>query len=201
MARGRKAKTETVAPEDILNIGEEIGTPNIIIDDEFGISGKLLDYTLAQKKIATRTAKEEDIENYGEDCVGKVIQYYKWDDIGYFGTIQACYEKYIAVNTLTGIKKLEKEKDFGKVVDIFKQARDTINKSLQMLQLDEESAHTCELYDDITTLRTAIKEANKVIDEAESLHELIKEKRQIIIKDTEPKRHRTPKDEKPLDQA
>ena len=43
-------------------------------------------------------------------------------------------------------------------------------------------------------LKSKLKSINSVLEEAEELRELIKSKRRIIVGETEPKKHRTPKE-------
>ena len=51
------------------------------------------------------------------------------------------------------------------------------------------------LIDEITELKAKLKSINDVLKDADELRELIKEKRRIVISETEPKKHRTKKEE------
>ena len=67
MARkGKQSLAETVDDSEIVDSGEVVAEPNILIDDEYGISGNSRDYALVVKKIAHRTGKVEDGENEGK---------------------------------------------------------------------------------------------------------------------------------------
>lgn len=88
MPRGKKGKNSirslanTVDEKDIVDLGEEQNPPNILIEKNFGITGKYGDYALVQKSIAHRTGNDDDGVNKG-----KVIRYYKWTDVSYHPNI------------------------------------------------------------------------------------------------------------------
>ena len=63
-----KRLTDGVDENDIVDLTdvEELNEPNILIDEEFGITGKSYDYAVVQRKIAHRTGTVEDGVNNGK---------------------------------------------------------------------------------------------------------------------------------------
>ena len=170
---------------NVVDLGEITSEPNILIDDEWGISGGYRDYALVTKKVAHRTGKAEDGENEG-----KVIRYEKWDDVLYCGTIFECLRSYQDVVNLSKIKALKNCKDYLEIEKIYKSTNATINSFLKHQDMAEESKDIAKLLDTISQLQLELKRVHTILAEADELHEKIKEKRQILIKDTEPKKHR-----------
>ena len=186
MARkGKQSLAETVDDSEIIDLGEVVGEPNILIDNEYGISGGYRDYALVVKKIAHRTGKVEDGENEG-----KVIRYIKWDDVLYCGTIFECLRSYQDVTNLSKTKALKNCKDYFEIEKIYKSTNATINSFLKHQDMAEESKDIAKLLDTISQLQLELKRVHTILAEADELHEKIKEKRQILINDTEPKKHR-----------
>ena len=183
----KQTLAETVDPSEIVTSNEEQNPPNIMITDDIGIIGGYGDYALVEKKIAYKTGKLED----GEDNIGKVIQYTRWYDIGYFATIFDCVKAYCKYRNLTKIKELEKVKDFKLIEQIFIDTNETVTKFLNNYsKMTDANSNALSLMDTINELKRKTDEINKVLSEADDLRELIKSKRQIIIKETEPKKHR-----------
>lgn len=187
-----KRLTDGVDENDIVDLTdvEELNAPNILIDEEYGITGKYTDYAVVQRKIAHRTGKEEDGENEG-----KVIRYIKWDDINYSNTIFGCLTNYCTYVNLSKTKTLNKCKDFAKIELIYQSTKDTIDKFLSNYNMTDEQSELTKLLDNITLLNMKLEDAKKVFSSVEELRELVKEKRKIVINDTEPKKHRV-KEEK-----
>ena len=186
MARkGKQSLADTVDESEIIESGEITSEPNIIIDDEWGIRGGYRDYALVTKKIAHRTGKYEDGENEG-----KVIRYEKWEDVLYCGTIFECLRSYQEVTNLSKIKALKNCKDYFEIEKIYKSTNATINSFLKHQDMVEESKDIAKLLDTISQLQLELKRVHTILAEADELHEKIKEKRQILINDTEPKKHR-----------
>ena len=88
---------------NVVDLDEELNVPNILIDEEFGISGKTYDYAVVQRKIAHRTGKEEDGVNKD-----KVIRYIRWEDCKYSSTISGCLEIYKRTSNLNKISFLSR---------------------------------------------------------------------------------------------
>lgn len=182
----KQTLADTVDPSEIVLSNEEQNQPNIMITDDIGIIGGYGDYALVEKKIAYKTGKAEDGDN-----VGKVIQYTRWDDIGYFATIFDCVKAYCKYRNLTKVKELEKVKDFKVIEQIFIDTNETVTKFLNNYSnMTDANSNALSLIDTINELKRKTDEINKVLSEADDLRELIKSKRQIIIKETEPKKHR-----------
>lgn len=193
MARGKQTLAETVDPSEIVDLTHiEENAPNVLITDDFGINGGYGDFALVERKFAHKTGKEED----GENC-GKVIKYTKWEDVNYGATIFNCIKNYCKYVNLTEIKKLKKCKEFEDIEAIFNKTNETVDKFLAKYSsnLSNNQETSLNLIDTINKLQSKISQVDKVVEEADELRELIKEKRRIIIGEIEPKKHRTPKDE------
>lgn len=183
----KQTLADTVDASEIVVLKEEQNPPNIMITNNMGISGGYGDYALVEKKVAYKTGKLED----GEENVGKVIQYTKWDDIGYCSNIFECVRLYCKHRNLNKIKELEKVKDFKVIEQIFIDTNETITKFLNNYSnMTDANSSTLSLVDTIDDLKRKTNEINKVLSEADELRELIKSKRQIIIKETENKKHK-----------
>ena len=186
MARkGKQSLAETVDDSEIVDSGEVVAEPNILIDDEYGISGGYRDYALVVKKIAHRTGKVEDGENEG-----KVIRYTKWEDVSYAGTIFECLRSYQDITNLTKIKALKNCKDYLEIEKIYKETNAKINQFLKHQDMSKETKDAISLIDTINQLHNELNKAKEVIKDANDFKAWIKEKRQILISDTEPKKHR-----------
>lgn len=182
----KQTLADTVDESEIVDLGEVENEPNILIDDDFGITGKYLDYALVQRKVAHKTGKEEDGINNG-----KVIRYTKWEDCKYSGDIFGCLRMYQKISNLNKISKLKSCKDFKVIEDIFKSTDDTINKFFKGYgDMSNQQQEMAGLIDMVNLLKLRIKESNKVFDAVQELHELVKAKRKIVINDTEPKKVR-----------
>ena len=194
MARkGKQSLAETVDEEDIIIDDGISSEPNILIDDNFGIRGNYGDYSLVERKIAYRTGKPEDGENEG-----KVIQYIKWEVVSphsYGKTPFAILENYGEYINLKKFKKLNKEKDFDSVKQIYLDTQSTIRKAMKSTQFSSDIVEHGTLINEIAELKAKLKSINDVLKDADELRELIKEKRRIVISETEPKKHRTKKEE------
>ena len=185
MARGKKNLASEVDESEIIISDEVLNPPNILINDDFGISTGTCDYALVERKVAHRTGKEED----GKNC-GKVIRYTRWDDVNYGRTPFKCLENYFEYANLTKTKQLKMEKDFNKIADIYKETQNEVVTFMRQLDLSKQTVETGTLMDEIYEMKDKLRQINKVLEEADELHELIKDKRRIIINDTEPKKHR-----------
>lgn len=191
MPRGVKATTKEVDEQDIIDLGEEVGTPNIIIDEEFGISGQSGDYALVQKKYSTRKGTEEDGINKD-----KTIRYINWTVVPTYKYGNSPYDilnNYMKYTTLTKIKSLRKG-TFKDVEAIIKNQHRLIALCIKEMRPDHQIKEYSDVLQETIKLKEQLEEAKSVIKEAEKLKQLIRDKRAIIIKDTEPKKHRMPKE-------
>ena len=181
-----KRLTDGVDEKDIIDLTdvEELNEPNILIDEEFGITGKYSDYAVVQRKVAHRTGKEEDGVNKD-----KVIRYIRWEDCKYSSTISGCLEIYKRTSNLNKISKLKKCRDFAVIESILKETNDVVDNFLKNHNdLNSQQTQIADMMDIIDGFRLKIKEANKVFTLVSELHELVKAKRKIVIDDTEPKK-------------
>lgn len=188
MARGRIVD---ILADKIIISDEETGSlPFFLIDDDYGISGNMYDYALVVKKKANRAATKDDCENYE----GMYIQYTSWTPVGYYGTLDGIFTCYIKTVALSKSKKLKRTKDYQKLIEIYQNIYDKINVSLQHENLPSEVIKTCKLADTIAKMEEQISNMkeryNYLLREADKLEAMIKEKRSMIIKNMEPKKHR-----------
>ena len=191
--KGIKSLSESVDASEIVVTDEEMGTVNFMIDDDYGCTGSYGDYQLVERKVAYRTGKPEDGENEG-----KVIQYIKWEVVtphSYGRTPFAILENYAEYINLKKFKKLNKEKDFDSVKQIYLDTQSTIRKAMKSTQFSSDIVEHGTLINEIAELKAKLKSINDVLKDADELRELIKEKRRIVISETEPKKHRTKKEE------
>lgn len=92
---------------------------------------------------------------------------------------------------LNSIKKLDRVKEFSVVEDILKNTQNTIDTFLHTyVDFNEDTKQTISLIDKIVELQDKVNDINKVLKQADELRELIKDKRKIIVNETEPKKHR-----------
>ena len=193
MAKGRGKQTlaEMVDEEDVVDMldNDDSAQPNILITDDYGIMGEPKDYALAKRIQASRTGTAKDGENEG-----KIIKYYKWNKVAYVGSIFSVLQTYEHVANLEKIRKLSMCKDFNVVGDIMRETQSEIRNCIKQLGMTDDMKNGATMIDDIQLLHKKLNDINKVLSEADEFRELIKEKRQILIKDTEPKKHRTPKE-------
>ena len=184
----KQTLADTVDESEIVDLGEEVNQPNFMIDDECGISGGYGDYALVQRKIAHRTGKEEDGVNNG-----KVIRYVTWVTVqphSYGRTPFDILNNYMEYISLQKFKKLNKSNNFNDVKQIYLDTKQTIRDCLKSSQFADDIKHQGALVDEIVQLKDELKRIKSILSEADELHELIKDKRRIIISDTEPKKHR-----------
>ena len=184
----KETLASTVRPEDIIISNEEINIPNYLIDDDYGILIDEYNATLVERKITYRTGKESDGENEG-----KVIQYISWMPVkthiysrDIFGAIEN-YSKYV---TCSKMKKLHKCTDFNAVKQIYLDTQSTIRNAMKSTQFSSDIVEHGTLINEIAELKSKLKAINDVLAEADELREMVKEKRRIVIAETEPKKHR-----------
>lgn len=191
--KGIKSLADSVDASEIIETEDEMGTVNFMIDDTFGIVGSYSDYALVERKVAYRTGKEEDGKNNG-----KVISYIKWDVVSPFSYGRTPFDvlnNYARHIGLRKFKQLNKSNNFDDVKQIYIDIQTTINQALKSSQFTDDIVKQGTLIDEISELKAKLNMINDIFDEADELRALIKDKRRIIIGDTEPKKHRTPKEE------
>ena len=183
-----KRLTDGVDENDIVDLTdvEELNRPNMMIDEDYAISGCYGDYALVQRKIAHRTGKVEDGVNNG-----KVIKYTTWITVqphSYGGTPFDILENYRDYVSLQRFKKLDKENDFGAIRKIYDDIGVTVAKFFKSTEFTKEIKQQGALINEITQLKEELSRIKSILKEADELHELVKAKRKIVIDDTEPKK-------------
>ena len=189
----KETLASTVSEEDIIDLGEEENAPNFLIDENYGGLGRYGDIALVERKIAYRTGKPEDGVNEG-----KVIRYIKWTNVEphtYGRTIFDVLNNYDKYVSHIKFKQLNKSQNFDDVKQIYLDTQATIRQALKSSQFTDDIKQQGTLLNEIADLKSKLKSINSVLEEAEELRELIKSKRRIIVGETEPKKHRTPKEE------
>ena len=192
MARGKKLQTETMDESEIVDMldnDDESAQPNFLITDDYGGIVQQKDYALVKRVLANRTGTKTDGENEG-----KVIKYYKWQKIAYVNSVFSVLQSYERVANAEKLRKLSMCKDYKIIGDIMRETQEEINNCIRQLGMTDNMTNNAKMIDDLKLLHSKLNQVNKVLEEADEFHELIKEKRQILIKDTEPKKHRTPKE-------
>ena len=183
MARGKRLDENLPV---IKTDTEEGSIPNILIKENFGIEvqDSPVTYSCVEKKLSNKTSED-----------GKsIIQYYKWTPFpAYCGTlehaIKRILEKMVAQN-LERSTKLEMQAAVDKVVETYRD----FSKSLD-LSFHED---TIKIMSDIDKRYREVEEKlkglevleDKLVNNSNDLMELIKEKRKIIVNNTEEKQHR-----------
>ena len=192
MARGKKLQTETMDESEIVDMldnDDESAQPNFLITDDYGGIVQQKDYALVKRVLANRTGTKTDGENEG-----KVIKYYKWQKIAYVNSVFSVLQSYERVANAEKLRKLSMCKDYKIIGDIMRETQEEINNCIRQLGMTDNMTNNAKMIDDLKLLHSKLNQVNKVLEEADEFHELIKEKRQILIKDIEPKKHRTPKE-------
>lgn len=173
---------------ELVITDEEVNSPNYLIDETYGISGGYGDFALVERKIKKRTGTVADGENFG-----KQIQYVGWDVVrphGYGRTIFDILENYAEHINLKKFKQLNKCNDFNAVKQIYLDTQSTIRNAMKSTQFSSDIIEHGTLINEIAELKAKLKAINNVLAEADELREMVKEKRRIVIQETEPKKHR-----------
>lgn len=194
MARGKKSLMETTDLPIVETDKEEGNIPYFVIDEEYGIACDDMQEMLCKRVKASKTIKGED----GKES--HVETYYKWNNLKYMGNFTSCIEEYAKIKSRDIKKnKLIKSKDFKDVVAIQNEVKQLVADSLSKDGLNKEFLSITSIIDERAKLEEEIKHLKQLkeqcINDVESLIELVKEKRRIIIKETEPKKHRVKKEE------
>ena len=189
MAKGKKSLIETTNPDKIIETDKEEGQiPFFLIDDEYGIAADNLCYMLVNAKKAARTLSDDNVETY-----------IKWEPVAYVNTIKRAIEEYSIVKERKLNRKLLKSKDLTEIKNNQDEVRNTIQKALSV---DGKNKHIFEVLDLLQAKEDVLKNINdlkvqkeKLLQLFDEFEALIKEKRKIIIKQTEPTKHRYKKEE------
>lgn len=188
MAKGKKSLLETTDLPIIETDIEEGLIPYFLIEDEWGINCDERNEILVRKRIASRTIKDEnDVENHIE-------QYVVWEAETYSNTFTHTIECYINKKDKGEKSKLIKSKDYKDLISIQNEIKSNISKALDFNGINKEFLSITSILDERAEIEEELKllrEAKKQIEiETDKLLQLIKEKRSIIISNTEQKKHR-----------
>lgn len=183
MARGKKLDENLPV---IKTNNEEGSIPNILITENFGIEvqDNPVTYSCVEKKISNKTSED-----------GKsIIQYYKWTPFpAYCGTLEQAIkrilEKCVAQN-LEKYSKLEMQAAVDKIIETYR----NFSKSLDLSFHEDTIKVMSDIDKRCREVEEKLKELERLEDElvnnSDKLMELIKEKRKIIVGNTEEKHHR-----------
>lgn len=194
MAKGRAKQLLENTDLPLIETDDEEGTiPFFIIDDNYGIAVDNYCYQLCKKSKANKTVK-------GENGVPTHVEsYYKWTSFKYTDSLKSMFDCYVKEKERELHSKLTKSREFRDLMKVQDEIKTIICTSLKPDGHNKEWLSTVELLDEKERLRSEIKELQNikqsVIREADSLLDIIKEKRKIIIGETEPKKHRIKKEE------
>jgi hypothetical protein len=193
MAKGKKSLLETTDLPIIATDKEEGQIPYFIIDDKYGVSCDERCEMLCRKKKASRTIKDEEGNPH------HVETYYMWESFCYTNSFSSCVENYINIKDRELKKeRLIKTKDYNKMIEIQQEIKRIIDNSFssngnnkEFLSITHTIDQQAKLNEELIVLKNL---KNQVQDETDKLMQLIKEKRAIIISNTEPKKHRVKKE-------
>ena len=193
MARGRKKASEVKDLPTTVTDKEEGTIPYFLIDDEWGVSCDDRNEILVHKRNANRIIKNDK----GEELY--IEQYLMWDSVSYPSSFSKALETYAQRKGRQMESKLNKSKDYNEIAKIQNEIKLIIAQALDFKGINNVFMSTTSVLDDRAELKLqleALKEAKREVEEeTEKLLKLIKEKRQIIVSNTEPKKHRMPKEE------
>jgi hypothetical protein len=192
MAKGKKSLLETTDLPIIETDIEEGLIPYFLIEDEWGINCDERNEILVRKRTASRTIKDEnDVEDHIE-------QYIVWEAETYSNTFTHTIECYINKKGKEEKSKLIKSKDYKDLISIQNEIKSNISKALDFNGINKEFLSITSILDERAKIEEELKllrETKKQIEiETDKLLQLIKEKRSIIISNTEQKKHRIKKE-------
>jgi len=194
MRRGKRNLLETTDLPIIETTIEEGTIPYFIIDDKYGIACDDKCEMICRKKKSNRTIKDEE----GNPIY--IETYYVWESFCYVGTFSECINRYLLIKD-RDIKKerLVKTKDYGKLIEIQNEIKCIVSKALDTNGVNSQFLSATSIIDDKAKLKEELDCVNSLKEDIEkeykSFMEMIKDKRKIIIKNTEPTKHRTKKEE------
>ena len=192
MPRGKRNLSETTNLPIIPTDKEEGQIPYFILDDEWGISCDERQEILVRKKSANRTIKDENgVETHIE-------QYCMWECIAYTNSFTHTISTYVDKKGKAKKSKLIKSKDYKDLIAIQNEIKSIIAKALDFNGINKEFLSITSILDERAKIEEELKllRGTKELIEAETdkLLQLIKEKRTIIVSNTEPKKRRLKKE-------
>lgn len=166
---------------------EEGNIPFFIIEENYGVACDQYCYSLVKRKKCNRTIKSTDKD-------GDYIEsYYKWDGISYVSTFAATINSYVQQKERELNARLVKSKDYHALINIQNEIKDIVRKAFKASGPNKEIVTYSDLVDSKAELLRDLDELksikNQTVEAVDSLMELVKEKRSIILKNTEPKKH------------
>lgn len=179
MPRGKKSIIdESNLP--VINTDEETGTiPFFLIDETYGVACDQYGYMLCKKKSANKTIKDE------EGNLDHIESYYTWTPFKYTGTFESIIKCYIEQKERGLNKRLVKQKDFKKLLEIREEIYSIVYKAFNTNGINKEFLSVSNLLDQKVELENEIKNVielkNNLTKQCNELEKLIKEKRKIIV--------------------
>lgn len=189
-------KENEIIEDEIMDddIEDSDKSPNFLFegDEEFGVMANELNYILVSRIVSNKKSKNEDgaISN---------VKYYRWKNVAYLDSLESVLECYMKRKEKILVSKLKGCKGFGELNLIRKEIKSIIYNSLSPIGINKDLLDACKLVDFKLLLNSEILELEnkkkELMEEFEKTMNFIKEKRSIIIKQTEPKKHRNKKEE------
>ena len=175
MPRGVRKKLTETTELPVIHTEEETGNiPFFILeDDKYGIATDKVSYSLARRKQASKTVKDEE---GNED---HVETYYIWESFKWGRTIESVVDSYIRHKTKELDSTLVKEHDINKLNNNRDKVLEILRKSFKPIGVNKkiiEFSDLMERKEDIIKSIEELNEKNNELYEAISnLEELIKE--------------------------
>ena len=171
------------------DLGAEEGyIPFFLIEDDYGIAADEYCYMLCQRKKMNRTVKDEN----GNPAY--VESYLYWRALKYSGTFQNAIECYVEIKERQLNARHVKNKDYQKVIDVYNEIREIVANAFSATGINQEFLSFGDLLSQKNKLLNEIDELSdikyKVETAADDLLQIIKDKRKIIIGETEGKKHK-----------
>lgn len=161
--------------------------PFFIIENDYGIACDKYCYSLVKRRKANRTVKENNVPSHIES-------YTVWEDIAYVNSFQAVFEQYIKIKGLELSADTPITRDFNRILQNEKQIETIIKTAFSHDGKNKDFISFADLIDqkealiqDIQELRKQKEDVQKAVEE---LLNLVKQKRSIVLKETEETKHR-----------
>ena len=185
----RKNLLENIEPEKIIDEGREEGQiPFFVIDEEYGVAVNDLCYMVVCAKKRNKTVEGGFVE--------KLIFY---EPVSYVSTFAQAIESYVSIKEKKLNRKLLKSKDLTEIKNNQEEIKMIIKKALSTNGINRKMFDTVELVqakeDIIKDMDDLKKQKERMLRMFNELESLIKEKRRIIIKQTEPTKHKYKEEE------
>ena len=187
MPRGKKKLTETTDLPIVHTDIEEGEIPYFLIDDAYGVACDERCEMLCRKKECTRTVNDEDGKPH------HIETYYKWESFKYVSTFSQVIDCYMQVEERRlKSENLVKTTDYNELIKVQEQIGKTVSKALNHKGVNKDFFDVAKLLDQRSKLEEQIAKTEElrvqVEKEYNSLMELVKARRSIIIKETEKKK-------------